>query len=81
MERLNTSLSIEANKNPMQPRFVSDFYCFVLRGKENPLSGPLLLRYSFASNPFKRPFMEWEVNGTCNGLTWEVHRTYFGGEG
>ena len=35
-----------------------------------------LIRFSFASNPFLNRSLLWEVNGTYNGLTTDLHGSY-----
>ena len=49
---------------------------FQKKERETDLSGLsemgfLTLRFSFASSPFQVRSLEWEVNGSHMGLTWE----------
>ena len=59
--------------------FRFSFFC-VFRGQIiSSLSGPLLLRFKSASNPFLNYRImggKWELHGTYYGLTSDLQRTY-----
>ena len=68
----------------MQSRFVSDFYCFVLRGKENPFrsaSPSLFLRSSSAPNSMQVRSIEWVKNGSCTDFGRDLQGTCYGTTG